>query len=52
MKSTRFSEIHEGQKDNFHIFPLVHKAYNNVDFPKVKERKSRYYRLRVPLEKG
>lgn len=52
MKSTGFSEIHEGQKDNFHIFPLVHKAYNNVDLPKVKERKSSYYRLRVPPEKG
>lgn len=42
MKGTGFSEIHEGQKGNFHIFPLVYKAYNNVDFPKVKEKKNRY----------
>lgn len=37
MKSTGFSDIHEGQKGSFHTFLLVHKAYNNVDFPKVKE---------------
>lgn len=35
---TVFSEINEGQKDNFHMVPLIHKACNNADFTKVDTR--------------